>query len=44
MRILNHHAIDNSDVDFYPSEYPLKYTSDYFPDPYNTPIKSIDDD
>ena len=41
---LNHHAVDNGDVEVYPSEYPPEYTSDYVPDMDNTPIKYIDDD
>ena len=41
---LNHHAVDNDDVKFYPSDNPLEYPSDSVPDPENTPIKSIADD
>ena len=41
---LNHHSIDNGDVEVYPSEYPFEYTSDSIPDPDTTLIKSIDDD
>ena len=40
---LNHRAVDNGDVEVYPSEYPFEHNSDYVPDPYTTPIKSIDD-
>ena len=38
---LNHHAIDNGDIN---SEVPVKYSYDSVPDPDTTPIKSIDDD
>ena len=41
---LNHHAIDNGDVEVHPSEFPLECNSESVPDPYNTMIKSIDDD
>ena len=41
---LNHHAVDNGDLDIYPTDYALKYGYDSVPEPYNTPIKSIDDD
>ena len=40
---LNHHAVDNDDVKFYPSDNPLEYPSDSVPDPDDTTIKSIDD-
>ena len=43
MGILNHNPIDNGDVEVYTSDYPFESTSDYFPDPETTPIKSIDD-
>ena len=36
--------LDTGDSEFYPSDYLLEYTSDYIPDLYNLPIKSIDDD
>ena len=38
---LNHHAVDNVDVEVYPLYYSSEYTSAYLPDPNNTPIKSI---
>ena len=41
---LNHHAVDNGDVEVHPSEFPDEYNSEYVPDPETTPIKSIDDD
>ena len=41
---LDHHAIDNGNVEVHPPEYPFEYTSEYFPDPDTTTIKSIDDD
>ena len=37
---LNHHSVDNGDVEVYPSDYPSKYTSSSLPDPDNTPICS----
>ena len=43
MGIIHHHAIDNSDVEVNPSEYPFESTSESGPDPDTTPIKSIDD-
>ena len=36
--------LDTGDSEVYPSDYLLEYTSDYIPDLYNLPIKSIDDD
>ena len=39
----NHHALDNGDVELCPSEFPVLSYSEYVPYPYNTPIKSIDD-
>ena len=44
MGILNHHAIDNGGVEVHPSEFPVESNSEYVPDTYTTPIKSIDDD
>ena len=41
---LNHHAIDNEDVKIPTSEVPFESNYDSVPDPYTTPIKSIDDD
>ena len=42
-RRLNHHAIDKGGVGVDPSEYPVEFNSISIPDPYTTPIKSIDD-
>ena len=36
--------ISNGDVEVQPSEFPIEYNSESVPDPYTTPIKSIDDD
>ena len=44
MGILNHHAIDNGDVKVPTSDFPVEYNYESVPDPYITPIKSIDDD
>ena len=44
MERLNNRAVDNDDVEVYPSDYPLEYSSDYISKLDNTPIKSIDDD
>ena len=44
MGILNHHIIDNGDVEVHPSEFPVGYRPESVPDPYTTPIKSIDGD
>ena len=41
---LNHHAVDNGDVEVYPSYYPLESTSEYVPAGDNTKIKYIYDD
>ena len=41
---LNHHAIDNGDIEVCPSDYPLGSTDDSVPDPNNTLIKYIDGD
>ena len=41
--ILNHHDIDNDDVDIIPSECLFKSTSEYVIDPDTTLIKSIND-
>ena len=41
---LNHHYIDNGDVEVQPSEFLVKSNSECVPDPDTTPIKSIDDD
>ena len=44
MRRLNHHDIDNFDVEVHPSDFTVECNSDSIPDPDTTPIKSIDDD
>ena len=44
MERLNHHAIDNGDVEVHPSEFPVDYHSESVPEPDTTLIKSIDDD
>ena len=41
---LNHHDIDNGDVEVHPSESPVEFNSESILDPDTTPIKSIDDD
>ena len=40
---LNHHAIDNGDVEVYPSDFTVEFNSKYVPDLDTTRIKSIDD-
>ena len=40
---LNHHAIDNIDVEVHPSYFPAEYNSESVPDPSTTTIKPIDD-
>ena len=40
---LNHHAIDNGDVEVHLSEYPFEYMNESILDTETTPIKSIDD-
>ena len=40
---LNRHVVDNGDVDVYTTWYPLEYTSNYIPEPYNNTIKSTYD-
>ena len=42
--ILNHHAIDNGDVEVHPSDFPFGSNSESVPYPDTNPIKSIDDD
>ena len=44
MGILNHHDINNGNVEVHPSEYPFESTSESVPDSNTTPIKSVDDD
>ena len=41
---LNHHTIDNSDVEVHPPEFPIIYSSESVPDAYTSPIKSAYDD
>ena len=43
-RRLNNHAIDKGDVEVHPSEFPVKFNSESVLDPYNTLIRSVDDD
>ena len=43
-RRLNHHAVDNDDVDVYASGYLLESTSESVPEPDDDSIKSIYDD
>ena len=43
-RRINHHAINNGDVEVHPSDYPVEYNSKYVTDPDTTSIESIDDD
>ena len=38
---LNHHAVDNGDIN---SDVPVESSYDFVPDPDTTLIKSIDDD
>ena len=40
---LNHHVIDNGDVEVHPSEFPVDFKSESVPDPETTTIKLIDD-
>ena len=40
---LNHHVIDNGNVEVHPSEYPFEYTYGYVTDMDTTMIKSMDD-
>ena len=44
MEILNHHAIDNGDVEVHLSDFKLESNSESVLDTDNKPIKSIDDD
>ena len=41
---LNHHAIDNSDIQITTSDVPVESNYDSVPYPETTTIKSIDDD
>ena len=38
---LNHHSIDNSDIDIHPSEFPIESSSESVTDPDTSPTKSI---
>ena len=40
---INHHAINNGDVEVHPSDTPVEFNSEYVPDPDTTSIQSIDD-
>ena len=40
---LNHHAIDNGDVEVHPSDFSAESHSETVLDPKNTPTKSMDD-
>ena len=42
-RRLNPCAIDNGGVEVHSSEFPFEFNSEFVPDLYTTPIKSIDD-
>ena len=39
MGVINHHAIDNGDVEFHPSEFTVEFNTELVPDPDTTPIK-----
>ena len=41
---LNHHAINNGDIEVHPSMFPVEFNSESVPDTDTTPIKSIDDE
>ena len=40
---LNHHFIDDDDVEVHPSEFPFESNYESVPNQYTTPIKLIDD-
>ena len=44
MEKLNHHYIDNSDVKFHRSDFPVEFNSGSVTDPDTNPIQLIDDD
>ena len=44
MEKINHRAIDNGDVKFPTSDFPVESNYESVLDPDTTPIKSIDDD
>ena len=41
---INHHDIDNGDVEVHTSKFPVEFNSESVPDPDTTLIKSINDD
>ena len=43
-RRLNHHSIDDGDIEVHPSEFLAEFNSESVPNPNTTPIKPIDDD
>ena len=44
MRRINHHSIDNGDVEVHPLEFTFESTNKYDPYTDTNPTKSIDDD
>ena len=44
MGIINHHTIDNGDIEVHPSYFPVESNSESVLDLDTTPIKLIDDD
>ena len=44
MGIINHHTINNGDIDVHTSEFPVEFNSEYIPNSDTIPIKSIADD
>ena len=40
---LNHHAIDNGDVQVHTSDFPVEFNYESVTDPDTTPNKSMDD-
>ena len=43
MERLNHHVLDNVDVEVHPSDFPFEYNPESVPDTDTTTIKLIDD-
>ena len=41
---LNHHAVDNGDVEVHPLKFPFDFNFGSVTDKYTTLIKSVDDD
>ena len=41
---INHHEINNGDVEVHPSEYPFESTFESVPDTDTNPTRAIDDD